>query len=163
MVFSSPLHLQIRLGTQHLLLPPLRSAPLHKTHTNEGQLRCNNTSEISETHFCFGLDERVKKKQLPIQAIILCPGKPLGPEKTDKQVAESIQTLLNSYLTASILHSGLQVKSAIWMCCYLHPWIQKSLSDWAEHAHTLTVILCSSHSSHPSFPNTISIALGKLL
>lgn len=78
MIFNSPPHLQIHLGTQHLLLPPLQSAPLPKTHTNEGRFRCNNTSEIRETHFCFGLEEG---KKLPFKLSFCGESNPRGPWK----------------------------------------------------------------------------------
>lgn len=88
---------------------------------------------------------------------------PRGPKKRGRQVVESIEVLLSAYVSTSFLHSSPWAKSGVCMRCYLRPWIQESLSGWVKHAHSLTVILCSSHSSHPSFPTTISIALGKLL
>lgn len=43
LILSSPPHHQIHFGTEHLLLAPLRSARLPKTHTNQEQFRCNDT------------------------------------------------------------------------------------------------------------------------
>lgn len=77
MIFSSTPHLQIHLGTQHLLLPPLlQSTPLPKAHTNEGQFRCNNTGETRQTHFCFGLE---KRKKFPFKQLFCGNLNPRGP------------------------------------------------------------------------------------
>lgn len=155
------------------------SSPLLCQKTYAQQRRASlDTSEIKETHVCF-----VWKKKLPFksnESSVQCgslwqgswsaqssalalhtdKSKPRGPVTKGQQVVESIRDPLSACVSASFLHSTPWAKSGVWMRCYLRPWIQESLSGWVKHAHSLTVILCS---SHPSFPSAISIALGKLL
>lgn len=160
MIFSSPPHLQIHFGTKHLLLPPLQSAPLPKTHRNEDRFRCDNTEETRETHYCFALEEGRKKSKSGFRS----EGSqtPEGPDE-DGLAGCWVYVSAAECLSDGLMSSQWSVKSGVWICCYLRPWIQESLSGWAEHARSLTVILCSSHSSHPAFPTTISTARAELM
>lgn len=47
---------------------------------------------------------------------------------------ESLLSVSSKRSTSS--HNLLRAKSAVWLRCYLRPWIQESLSSWAERAHT---------------------------
>lgn len=158
MVFSSPPHLQIHLGTPQRVLPPLRSAPLPKTYTNVGQLSCDDTGEIRETHFCFGLEGEKSNSHSSYMSLWLravhssAPALQTGESNPGGPARKgpSIRALLSACVTASFLHSSLWAQSGVWMRCYLRPWIQESLSGWVKHAHSLTVILLTPPT--PPFP-----------
>lgn len=150
MIFSSPPHLQIHFDTKHLLLLPLQSAPLPKTHRNEDRFRCNNTEETRETHYCFALEEGRKKSKSSFRSE---GGQtPEGPDE-DGPAGCWVYVSAAECLSDGLMSSQRSVKSGVWICCYLRPWIQESLSGWAEHtrfphSHPLFFALLPPHLSH---------------
>lgn len=179
LILSSPPHLQIHFGTEHLLLAPLPGCSsarnTHKPKSSSGAMMKRETRENNNSCFCFW-----RRKQVRFRLVFWRESgasqnptpttSPLPPSRPPdcRQVArgaESVWELLSA-CRDSLVSSRWSRKSAARIRCYLRPWIQESLSGWAEHAPLLLHSLPPSQSASvlltppaPSF-QPLSLPLG---
>lgn len=67
--------------------------------------------------------------------------------------SQPIWELLSACRDSLVSSQRTGSESAAWICCYLRPWIQESLSGWAEHAPSLP----------PSHPHSQPLFVSPLL
>lgn len=87
----------------------------------------------------------------PAQASVLRGAKSLTCPSDWRQAARCAEPIweLLSACQDSLVSSQRTGESVAWICCYLCPWIQESLSGWAEHAPSPLPSLAPSHPHSP--------------
>lgn len=179
MIFSSPRHLRIHLGTPHLLLPRLPSAPLSKTYTQ----KTPGPVQVRWHTFCFVLFWR----ENPIRAklsLSFCGVHSILRSWSAQSSALALQTGQSKPPRGPLWRRAGRLLSLYELCCCCCCWVPM----WAPHfftqhavgkrcvatfvlgykSHSVAVLstltpsqsfLCSSHSSHPSFFPPLSLLL----
>lgn len=128
LILSSPPRHQIHFGSEHLLLPPLHCGLLVcQKHTQTKSSSGAMTQEGNKGNTLLLLPLTKETSPSPGVESVTCPSGWRQAARCAEPIWEPLSACRDSL--ASSQRTG---ESAAWICCYLRPWIQESLSGWAR-------------------------------